>query len=387
RTDAGYARLFREHGLDVDGLSAEEAAARVAARRVRADLVVALDDWAWRLADRAQHRPRWRQLVAIARAAEPDPWRDRLREAAARRDRQALQGLAASADVPGLRTATVELLANALLTAGDREAAVALLRKVWQQRPGDFRVNFFLGLYLSPPPAQEQVKGRWGAALPFLTAAVATHPPHPQAHSALGRALLWNGDPAEAIPAFREAIRLMPNPATADDVQAATSAHQLLAIAWQRQGAFAEALAVYRQGVRLNPADTWSVRQIAYVAQVLATHPDATARNPALAVEAATEAPAPGPKGRASWGVWGVLGTAHYRAGNWKDAAEALGRSVELRPAGEPPGSFFLAMACWRLGRQAEARRHYDRVAGWVDRHRPRDEELRRFRSEAEEVL
>src|SRR5205807_2034104 len=38
KTDAGYARLFREYGIDVDGLSPKEAAARVAARRVRADL-------------------------------------------------------------------------------------------------------------------------------------------------------------------------------------------------------------------------------------------------------------------------------------------------------------------------------------------------------------
>jgi hypothetical protein len=51
-------------------------AARVRDSSVRADLIAALDDWASITKDRA--RLAW--LLAVSRAADPDPSRDRLRQ-------------------------------------------------------------------------------------------------------------------------------------------------------------------------------------------------------------------------------------------------------------------------------------------------------------------
>ena len=48
---------------------------------------------------------------------------------------------------------------------------------------------------------------------------------------------------------------------------------------------------------------------------------------------------------------------------------------------------FFLAMVHWRLGDKQQARKWYDRTVQWMEKNWPTDEELRRFRSEAAELL
>jgi hypothetical protein len=44
-------------------------------------------------------------------------------------------------------------------------------------------------------------------------------------------------------------------------------------------------------------------------------------------------------------------------------------------------------MAHWQLGEKDQARRWYDKAVQWMDQNKPKDEELRRFRAEAEELL
>jgi serine/threonine-protein kinase len=84
--DVRYGAVFREIGIDPDGTSAEEAASKIRSRRpVPAQgLVAALDDWA---AVRRGMRGDWdgsRRLLGVARAADPDHWRDDLRECLAK---------------------------------------------------------------------------------------------------------------------------------------------------------------------------------------------------------------------------------------------------------------------------------------------------------------
>ena len=49
--------------------------------------------------------------------------------------------------------------------------------------------------------------------------------------------------------------------------------------------------------------------------------------------------------------------------------------------------AFFLAMAHWQLGERDEARKWYERAVPWMDKKKPNDEELRRFRVEAANLL
>ena len=81
--DAGYSAIFREAGIDPDVLPAEEVGSRVRALRpmLAQGLVAALDDWsAVRRGQRNDEAGR-KRLVAAARAADPDAWRNGLREA------------------------------------------------------------------------------------------------------------------------------------------------------------------------------------------------------------------------------------------------------------------------------------------------------------------
>jgi hypothetical protein len=47
----------------------------------------------------------------------------------------------------------------------------------------------------------------------------------------------------------------------------------------------------------------------------------------------------------------------------------------------------FLALAHWHLGEQENARELYDRAVGWMDKNEPKNEEMRRFRAEAAQLL
>src|SRR4029450_4177385 len=114
----------------------------------------------------------------------------------------------------------------------------------------------------------------------------------------------------------------------------------------------------------------------------LATSPVLQFRDGGLAVELATKAVELSPQGRRHWNT---LGVAHYRAGNWKGAVTALERSVEFRRPGDSFDSYFLAMAHWQLDEKDEARKWYEQAVEWMEKNKPEDEELKRFREEAAE--
>jgi len=83
---------------------------------------------------------------------------------------------------------------------------------------------------------------------------------------------------------------------------------------------------------------------------------------------------------------YGVAG-ARYRSGDWSGATEALQKSMDLNCGGAPQDWLFLAMAHWQKGEQGQARRWYDKAVGWMDTNKPKDEELARFRAEAEALI
>jgi hypothetical protein len=60
---------------------------------------------------------------------------------------------------------------------------------------------------------------------------------------------------------------------------------------------------------------------------------------------------------------------------------------MELRKGGDSFDWFFLAMGHCQLDQNEEARKWYDQAVAWMDKHQPQNEELRRFRAEAAELL
>jgi uncharacterized protein HemY len=120
------------------------------------------------------------------------------------------------------------------------------------------------------------------------------------------------------------------------------------------------------------------------LAWLFATCPDPKFRDAARAVELAKEATQLAPK---EGNCWGTLGAAHYRARHWNEAIEALNKSMDLGKGGNSFNWFFLATAHWQLGEKDKARQSYEKAVEWMDQNDPKNDELRRFRAEAAELL
>jgi serine/threonine-protein kinase len=223
RTDREYAAAFRGYGIDLQALAPEEAAARIRARSIKDKVAAALDFWSHVRRRTGQGGDAgWQRLVQVARRVDPDPWRNRLRGALARRDGPALKALAAEAEAASLPAPTLLLLSDALDAAGARAEGVRVLRRGQLRHPGDFWINYQLAFNLArmnPPQSDD--------ALGFLRAALALRSHSAALHARLGAALVKKGLPEEAIAACREALRL--------DKDCA-EAHYHLRIALERKG-------------------------------------------------------------------------------------------------------------------------------------------------------
>jgi serine/threonine-protein kinase len=239
---AAYAEAFRWYGLDLDRLDPREATERIRACSIRLPLAAALDHWAY-LPGTVRDQT-WRQLVMMARAADPDPWRLRLRDALEAGNRRVLEELVRSARADQLTPMTAVHLASFSLGTAAAEPALLLLQQVRQQHPGDFWANHDLGAFLGglrPPRSDE--------ALCYLTAAVALRPQSPGARINLGRALGDKGRLDEAIAEYREALRLEPDLAIA---------HYSLGHVLHNKGQLDEAIAAYRAAIHLKKDYTWA---------------------------------------------------------------------------------------------------------------------------------
>ncbi len=154
-------------------------------------------------------------------------------------------------------------------------------------------------------------------------------------------------------------------------------------------GQYDKAVADYRTALELAPAHAGAHNELAWL---LATCPDAKRRDPKRAVEHAKKAVQLAPKDANNWGT---LGTANYRAGDWKAAVAALDKALELREGEHPSNWFFLAMAHRKLGNEPLSRKAYDQALQWLEKNQeklakdkaPQADEIRRIREEAEEVL
>ena len=168
------------------------------------NLTAALDHWA---DQRMRHLPAgdasFKRLIAAARAADPDPWRDRLRLALEHGDRKTLNELAESSLVDDLPLPTLDLLLAHL----DKRHQLPVLRRAQRQHPDDYWINFKLAYCLDyePPPLQNQDE-----AIRFYTAAIACRPRNCASHYYLGHALDQRGRIDEATADFEKAIELDP---------------------------------------------------------------------------------------------------------------------------------------------------------------------------------
>jgi tetratricopeptide (TPR) repeat protein len=232
-----YAAAFQEHGLDIGAHNNEVALAkRIASSPVKDHLVAALDAWvlfAW-FAGKTKECER---LLAIARRADPDRWRDQFRDLKTWGKRGQLECLAARPEIERWSPALLKALGVMLRRLGGD--GVGLLQRAQQRYPEDFWLNFDLANALQDPTQRDQKVG-------YIRAALAVRPRSAPAYYNLGHALYARRDLAGAIAAYNKAIALDPKDA---------GAHNNLGLALKAKGDAKGAIAAYKKAIDVYPKD------------------------------------------------------------------------------------------------------------------------------------
>jgi tetratricopeptide (TPR) repeat protein len=206
--DRDLATAFRRYGLDLDQVEPKVAGERLGGRASTSEIAGALDEWC-RVRRMQPNTPDWRRLAEVARAADPDPWRNSLRDQYERptaEARPALRRLAADAGALEKQpAASLMTLALLLKEAGDQSNARSVLRAATRRFPSHFSLWLELGNLNSS--AAEESPDPAEAARCFAQA-VALRPGSHAAHTSLGIAMANQGKIDEATREFLEAERL-----------------------------------------------------------------------------------------------------------------------------------------------------------------------------------
>jgi tetratricopeptide (TPR) repeat protein/tRNA A-37 threonylcarbamoyl transferase component Bud32 len=230
-----YEQFFRDVGFDWKTSTPAEIAAKIQQARLRYVLVAGLDAWCFNSKDnRVQH-------AETARLADPDPWRDQVREEKNWNDLRTLEKLAKEVDLGSQSPQIVIRLAG--LIQKNRGDATPLLRSALFSYPQDFWLHFNLGNWLQNP---DQEIGCFQAAL-------ALRPTSMEVHNNLALALRDKKDLDGAIRHFRKAVELDPTNAFA---------HVNLGKALGDKREFAGALRHLRKAVDLDPNSAGAHRRL-----------------------------------------------------------------------------------------------------------------------------
>ncbi len=316
--EASFDSAFREAGLDV---SRGETIGRVVAGRPRdvaRAIVAALDCWAIVRRDRRSDGnpasgPSWGPPLAAARAADPDPWRDALRDALEAGDRQAVARLASANDLETRPASSLWLLGRMLIWAGRFDDCRTALARAWKAHPEDFWINLDLALVLSldsPRPRDAE---------PFAVAAVALRPGSATARTRLGilRQALGDLDSAEAQ--LREAIRLQPGSALA---------HYNLGNVLGARRRWDDAIACYRKAVSARPLGAHQLRMAL----------GASLAEGGYLAEAEAELLGASRIWPAQFSIWHDLGVVRLRRADAPGAIASLKEALRLVPSGHSEG-------------------------------------------------
>jgi tetratricopeptide (TPR) repeat protein len=190
-------------------------------------------------------------LLAVLHGIDGDPWRKRVRQAAAVEDWPAVLRLLREPEASRQPPAFLALVAVDF-PLQNTEEKIDLLRRTQGRYPGDFWANHDLAASLwnritrdpwdRAPTADEL--SRTEEAIGFFRAALAVRPGSAHVYYNLGLALYVKGDPEGAIAACRKAIALEFK---------AGGAHNVLGVALMRMGRADDAIQEYRAAIALDP--------------------------------------------------------------------------------------------------------------------------------------
>ena len=328
--DFRYTKAFSDYGVNPFQLTPEQGAEllKMLVPEGRIELAAALDDWAYvkklkkglwtqtAFVPNGVSDGEWGKLLTMTKLIDPDPLRNRIRDAVMGWDAANLRTIAEEID-PALHPAqTVNLVAThcwelngSLGTQAAARFSSQILLKAHRYHPGDFQINFNLGVYLIVAKLHSE-------ALPYSTAAIALRPNSAIAWLYLGNVYSALKRDPDAIAAYRRLVELAPN---------AWPFLSEVASALERQGMTERADAEYRKAAELAvkfPAPISLSVLSAWERLALIDGVQSHARNLVTS----------DPTKLLPWILWGQLMTRHLQTSEFLTELEQL-NSHELRYA------------------------------------------------------
>jgi serine/threonine-protein kinase len=239
--DAAFAQAFREWGLDFAAMTDEQIVARLRAASDPVDFCDFMLAWMGAQAGAigGNQAPRdFERMVPVMQAADPDPWRMRIRDAIPF-DVKSLAEMADDARIWELEPRTIAFLGAMLgrFQRDDHAGAIRLLRTAADRFPQEFLIRLDLSSWLLEAREYDE-------ALAHATAAMTIAPDSTSPWLLIGAARDGVGDFEGAIAAFERALVLDPK---------SPDGHQGKALAELRAGRVEAAIATLRTALERQP--------------------------------------------------------------------------------------------------------------------------------------
>ncbi len=347
-----YHDCFVAHDLSPFGTQEEaaEVATRIGQSPIRCALVAALDHWALvnllqatygrQKADVKATLVISARLLEVARLADPDPWRDQVRDVVVwLEEKEKLQTLAGSVDMEKQSPQLLDVVAKFLPNSEE----VQFRRRALLYHPGDFYLTFNLAFALPLGPEREGClqaalavrpesavawnnlawalaeRGQWDRALVAAERSLAIDPSYVAALVNQGNALASLGRTAEAIEVQQRVIEMQTDPAEL----AASYANLALAQVFNREPE--RGLTSARRAVELGPGFANAQLALGFTLLELKRFAEAIdAYKAAAAIDASCQ-----PRLAAAWRA---VGTAQAESGAYDQAIEAYRASLNVEP-------------------------------------------------------
>ncbi len=205
-------------------------------------------------------------------------------------------------------------LGTALLQRGEVDEAMQHFRASVELDSNRAEAHYNLGTAFLQKSQMDEAMAEFERALALKNEAMT--------HNNIAFILVGRGQIDAAAEHYREAVRIRPDLA---------EARVGLGLVLFRQGQTEDAIAAFEAAIRLRPDLVQAYDNLRVVAWTLATHPDASIRNGARAVQLAEELNRV--TGGTNSGVTRTLAAAYAEAGRYADAVAATERAIQLATA------------------------------------------------------
>ena len=248
--DAAFAKAFQDYGVDLEGEDVVPALKRIRERAIAEEVALALDDWGrTRRCVHGAKSEKAENLFSLAMDLDPDPGRQKLRQAIFDGDFKVLLELAAPENMARLAPGSIWVLSATLWDSGAarRPDVYRMYDQARHVYPDDFLLQAIGGeIY--------QQAGRFGDALVCRTAALSLRPSSQLARLNVADSLLFMGRLSEALESTRACVAAFPGFAPA---------YYELAMTEVQLGEYGDGLKHLQRALELDDDPTWHADMLA----------------------------------------------------------------------------------------------------------------------------